>query len=357
MSFEFPCFDPVAIDLPGQLDVRWYGLTYVAGFLCAQLVLTRLARRRFLPLDVPAAADLLFWSIIGVLVGGRVGYAVFYDQALIDPIRIFQFWKGGMSFHGGLLGAFLALVLFARKHQVSWRRVGDAAVLAVTPGIFFVRCANFVNGELFGRVTEATTFGAMRFPTDPVAQANLGLGGIDDNRTRELALQYACGHRDWESIAPDLAPSTTDTAGRVVALDWESLRPNLDWERVRELVPYRHPSQLYEGLAEGLLLGLVLFALLWLTRRRPLGAGAYGGVFFIGYGIARSFLELVRQPDSQFVSADNPDGTVLLGLTMGQTLSSLMILFGLYLVFSAKREAPPEGDGTPAPDAGASQAG
>jgi len=331
MSFEFPCIDPVAIDVPGiGIDVRWYGLTYVAGFLAAQLILSRLAARRFLPVDRATASDLLFWAIIGVMVGGRLGFALFYDHELLDPVRIFQFWKGGMSFHGGLLGVFVAFILFARRHGVPWRRVGDCAAVAVTPGIFLVRGANFVNGELFGRTTSADTFGAMRFPTDPAAVQAMGLHEVPDMRSRELARLYACGEREWEEIRPQLA--------EVPGLDWEALRPRLDWDAVETLVPYRHPSQLYEGLAEGLLLGLVLFALLWLTRRRPLGAGAYGGVFLLGYGIARTALELVRQPDSQFVTPENPGGTVFLGLTMGQTLSSVMILAGLYFLLSARRD-------------------
>ncbi|NEO86947.1 MAG: prolipoprotein diacylglyceryl transferase [Spirulina sp. SIO3F2] len=319
MNFEFPCIDPVAIDIPGiGIDIRWYGLTYVVGFLCAELILSRLAQRRFLPVDRATASDLLFWSIIGVMVGGRLGFALFYDHELLDPVRIFQFWKGGMSFHGGLLGVFVAFILFARRHGVPWRRVGDSAAIAVTPGIFFVRGANFVNGELFGRTTSADTFGAMRFPTDPAAVNAMGLGDVPDMRSRELARLYACGEREWEEILPRLA---TD-------VDWESKRPRLDWDAVQTLVPYRHPSQLYEGLTEGLLLGLILLALLVWTRRRPLGAGAYGGVFLLGYGIARSALELVRQPDAQFVTAENPGGTVFMGLTMGQTLSSVMILAG-----------------------------
>jgi phosphatidylglycerol:prolipoprotein diacylglycerol transferase len=346
MQFEFPCFDPVAIDLPWAIDIRWYGLCYVAGFVIAQLVLTRLARRRFLPVDADGAADLLFWCIIGVLVGGRLGYALFYDQSQLHPANVLRIWKGGMSFHGGLIGVFVAFVWFAVKRRANWRRLGDGVAIAVTPGIFLVRCANFVNGELFGRVAEPGTFGAMRFPTDPDALHALGLVGIDDVRSRELAIQYACGERTWEDVLPRLATHREVGSGSLERIDWEALRPKLDWEAAQQFVPFRHPSQLYEGLCEGLLLGLVLFALLWLTRRRPFGPGAYGGVFLIGYGVARSLLELLRQPDAQFTSSDDPVGTVFIGLTMGQTLSSLMVLAGLFFVATARR--------TPSTDAPAS---
>jgi phosphatidylglycerol:prolipoprotein diacylglycerol transferase len=337
MEFEFPCIDPVAIDLPWAIDIRWYGLCYVAGFVIAQLILTRLARRRFLPVDENGAADLLFWCIVGVLVGGRLGYALFYDQTQLHPSNVLRIWKGGMSFHGGLLGVFVAFVWFAVKRKVNWRRLGDGVALAVTPGIFLVRCANFVNGELYGRVAEPGTFGAMRFPTDPAATSAFGLERVTDVRSLELARQYACGDREWEDVLPQLQTHVSNGIG-LEPFDWEAVRAKLDWAAVQANVPLRHPSQLYEGLCEGLLLGLVLFALLWITRRRPLGAGAYGGVFLVGYGVARSLLEFLRQPDSQFRSADDPVGTVFVGMTMGQTLSSVMILAGLWFVFRAKRE-------------------
>lgn len=333
MTFEFPAWDPVLLDLPGPVDVRWYGLMYIAGFVIAQFVVTRLARARFLPVDPERVGDLMIALLLGVIVGGRIGYALFYDRGLVDPIRIFQLWRGGMSFHGGLLGVFVAFTWWSRKNAVPWLRLGDACALCVTPGIFLVRFANFINGELFGRTTAATTFGAMRFPTDPVAMSEFGLVGIDDTRSKELALQVAVDHRSWESVREHLATTYADGT----PIPWDVIRPRLDWNRVAELVPYRHPSQLWEGVAEGLVLGLLLGAVyLWL-RRRPLGPGGYGGIFLIGYGVARFLLEYVRQPDSQFTSADDPVGTVFLGLTMGQTLSSAMVVAGGYFLWRGLR--------------------
>jgi phosphatidylglycerol:prolipoprotein diacylglycerol transferase len=272
--------------------------------------------------------DLMVALLIGVIVGGRVGYALFYDRALVDPLRILKVWEGGMSFHGGLLGVIVASALWVRRNRVPWLRVADAAALCVTPGVFAVRLANFVNGELYGRVTAAQTFGAMRFTTDPEALRGFGIAGIEDTRSKELALQVAVGHRDWESVQSGLA----STYGDGVPIPWETIRARLDWGAVQESVPFRHPSQLYEGLSEGLLLGLVLLAVYSLTRRRPLAPGGYGGVFLLGYGLARFGLEYLRQPDSQFTGPDDPVGTVFQGLTMGQTLSSLMILGGLYFL-------------------------
>ncbi len=334
MSFEFPSWDPVLFDLPGPIDVRWYGLMYIAGFVVAGWILTRLARDKFLPLEEQQVGDFLVWMLFGVILGGRLGYALFYDRGLADPVRIFEIWKGGMSFHGGLIGVFVAFVLFARRHGLPILRLGDAAALCVTPGILFVRFANFINGELYGRKTDADGLLAMRFPTDPEGMRALGLAGIGDTRSKELAVQYATGHRPWESIRDSLVE--TDGVGRTI--DWEALRPKLDWTVAREQVAYRYPSQLFEGLAEGLLLGLMLWAAYRLLRPRHLGPGGYGGLFLLGYGVARFCLEYVRQPDSQFTSTDDPVGEVFLGLTMGQTLSSVMILAGLIFLANGVRQ-------------------
>jgi phosphatidylglycerol:prolipoprotein diacylglycerol transferase len=333
MTFDFPAWDPVLLDLPGPIDLRWYGLTYILGFVAAQWIVTRLARNGFLPVAPEKVGDLMVALLLGVILGGRIGYAVFYDQGLVDPVRILKLWEGGMSFHGGLIGVFVAFTWWSLKNDVPWLRLGDAAALCVTPGIFAVRMANFVNGELYGRTTDADTFGAMRFPTDPEATRALGLTGIGDTRSKELAIQVAYDHREFEAVADRLQPTYSDGS----PVPWEQIRERLDWDVAKDQVPFRHPSQLYEGLSEGLLLGLVLLALYWLLRRRPLGPGGYGGGFLAGYGVARFLLEYVRQPDSQFTGPDDPVGTVFLGLTMGQTLSSAMVLAGAYFLVRGLR--------------------
>ena len=326
--FEFPAWDPVLLDLPGPLDIRWYGLMYVLGFIVGQWILTRLAKAKVLPIEPNKVADMIFYLVFGVILGGRFGYAIFYDQGLVNPLKLVQIWQGGLSFHGGLIGVIVAMMLFARKQKVPFWRVGDACAIAVTPGIFFVRMANFINGELYGRVTTADTFGAMRFPTDPIAQDLLGLRTITDKRDQELCVQYAHRRVEWEDIEGSL--STHDAAGREIP--WDQLRERLDWEAIVEQVPYRHPSQVYEGIGEGLLVGLILLIIYLRTRARPLGAGAYSGVFLIAYGVVRFFIEFLRQPDRQFATAEDPLGRPFLGMTMGQALCAGMILFGVYMI-------------------------
>ncbi len=337
---DFPCWDPVLFDIPGlPIDIRWYGLMYVVGFVCGQWILVRLAKERFWPVTAQQAADLVVYLVIGVMLGGRFGYALFYDQGLVDPIKILKVWEGGLSFHGGLAGVAIASWLYARKVKAPWTKIADACALAVTPGVFAVRFANFINGELYGRVTQNGVGWAMQFPTDPRAQDLMRLSDAWTMRDRELCIQYAFRRASWEDIEGKL--SASDVEGRPI--DWERVRPSLDWEAIRDQVPFRHPSQLYEGIGEGLVLGVLLFVVWRLTRRHALPSGWYAAIFLFGYSAVRFALEYVRQPDAQF----GPTGDVLLGMTMGQTLSTLMVVGGLLILMLSRRRCllPPPGAG------------
>jgi phosphatidylglycerol---prolipoprotein diacylglyceryl transferase len=336
---EFPAWDPVLFDIPGlPIDIRWYGLMYVVGFVAAQWILVRLARARFFPVAPEAAPDLIFYCVFGVMLGGRTGYALFYQHDLLNPLQFVQVWKGGLAFHGGLGGVAIALWLFCRRHKVGWMRTADACALAVPPGIFAVRCANFINGELYGRVTQKGVGWAMQFPTDPRALDLLHIPDRCSMRDRELCIQVAYDHRTFEQVKDLLRPE--DDLGHTV--DWQALAPYFDWARVRGLtdvdgrpmIPYRHPSQLYEACGEGLVVGLVMLTLYLLTRRRPLRPGRYAVVFLIGYAVVRSSLEYVREPDSWL-------GEVLPGITMGQILSAGLVVGAiLMLVWPQRAQSP-----------------
>lgn len=303
LELPYPWIDPVALDFPGPIDIRWYGLGYLVAFWAGYAILRRLAARGFLRLDPEAVGDLIFGLILGTILGGRIGYILFYDFAdfAANPARIFRIWEGGLSFHGGLLGVLAAAWWFTRKQSISFFHLGDSLALAVPVGIFAVRVANFINGELFGRVTDGSVPWAMRFPTDPEALRLLGAERMP-MRDREQALEQA-----YESGL---------------------------WDQVRDQVPLRHPSQLYEAALEGLLLGLILWGVfVWAQRTgRTFREGTYGGIFMLGYGLFRSIVELFRQPDAQFRGPDDPLGTVLGPLTMGQTLSIAMIGVGIWLI-------------------------
>jgi phosphatidylglycerol:prolipoprotein diacylglycerol transferase len=293
-ELAFPGWDPVALHL-GPLAIRWYGLGYLAGFLLAGLALDKLGRDGFIALSKASVSDLIGWLVLGVLVGGRLGYAVFYDQRLlIHPLELARIWEGGLSFHGGLAGVVVASGLFARRRGLPWRRLADALALAVPAGIALVRCANFVNAELYGRVAPAWLPWAVRFPTDPVARI----------------------------LSPELA--------RAGSLRWHdgyaALRASGRWAEIAPQLPLRHPAQLYEALLEGLLLGALLWLLYARRGRVTARPGALAATFLAGYAAARFLVEFTRQPDPQL-------GLVVGPLSMGQVLSTAVAAGAAALLF------------------------
>lgn len=160
---QFPHIDPVIVHI-GPFALRWYGVMYLIGFLIGFLIIRRLCASRQLPLNQEGQSDLLFYCVLGVILGGRLGYVVFYNAAyyLQHPLQIFSVWEGGMSFHGGLLGVVVAAVLFSWRRKLSPLLLGDILVTASAPGLGLGRIGNFINGELWGRPT--TVPWAMVFP-------------------------------------------------------------------------------------------------------------------------------------------------------------------------------------------------
>lgn len=254
--WEFPNIDPVALEI-GPVVIRWYALAYLAGFLlgwryCMALAAKDEGRRP----HVEDIDDFLPWAILGVILGGRLGYVLFYklDYYLYNPSEILMLWHGGMSFHGGALGVIAAIILYSLWKKFSLLRLGDIVCAGVPIGLFFGRIANFINGELYGRVTDSPL--GMVFPH----------GG-------------------------DLP---------------------------------RHPSQLYEAALEGALLFLILFILMRVKAVRE-REGVVAGVFLIGYGGFRAFIEFFREPDAHI-------GYIGGVITMGQVLCLPMIAAGIFVV-------------------------
>jgi phosphatidylglycerol:prolipoprotein diacylglycerol transferase len=254
-----PQFDPAAIRI-GSFAIHWYGLMYLMAF--AQfLLLGRLrihaARYQALGWTYKDLEDLLFTGVLGVVLGGRLGYTLFYMPAyyLAHPLDILKVWEGGMSFHGGLLGVLLALYWFAKKQKTTFFVVSDLVAPLVPFGLAFGRLGNFINGELWGR------------PTD---------------------------------------------------LPWAMVFPMVD------KIP-RHPSQIYQLLGEGILLGVVL----WMYSSKQHRVGQVSGLFLLGYGVCRFLAEYAREPDAFL-------GLLGFGLSMGQWLCVPMILFGFYLMTAFK---------------------
>ncbi len=280
MALQFPDFDPALFTISigdFEFSLRWYALAYIAGLLLGWFLMVRLMKRPRVwpggtaPMTPAQPEELLTWMVIGVILGGRMGYVLFYDLPgfMENPLEIFALWHGGMSFHGGFAGVILGTIFFCRRKNLPLLQVADAVALAAPTGLLFGRLANFVNGELWGRVTDVSW--GMVFPTVP--------------------------EQFW--------------------VNGENLP--------------RHPSQLYEAALEGLLLGAVMWAaaLLFGALKRP---GTVTGMFFIGYGLARSFVELFRQWDPQL-----SDLVAATGLTMGQWLSLPMIAIGIGFIVVGRR--------------------
>jgi len=287
-----PNFDPIAVHI-GPVAIRWYGLMYLLAFaLCILILRLRLkqpqiAAQQWTTKDID---DLLFHGVLGVILGGRLGYVLFYqaDYYFSHPMQILRVWEGGMSFHGGLIGVTLAMILFSYKRKRPWLQVTDYIAPAVPLGLAAGRFGNFINGELWGRVTSPTAPWAMLFP------------------------DAASEDRQWMLAHPA-----------------EAARMGLVsvYQQTQGLLP-RHPSELYEMVLEG----FVLFAVMWFFSRKPKPLGAVSALFIIGYGIARFLVEFTRQPDSFL-------GFLAMGFTMGQWLSLPMIVAGvIVMIWAYKRQ-------------------
>ena len=249
-----PEFNTFAVQF-GGFGIRWYAVAYLVGLLAGWYLLRREADHKQSPLHPQTVDVLVNYVLFGVIIGGRLGYILFYNSGyyLAHPLAMLRIWEGGMAFHGALLGIAIAVLIMAKRHHVPFFVLTDRIALVVPIGLFFGRLSNFINGELYGRVT---------------------------------------------------------------AVPWAMVFPISDGQP-------RHPSQLYEAGLEGLLLGVIMF-LLW--RRGWLQQhGRITGVLLAGYGVARSMIEFVREPDAQI-------GLLLDIVSMGQLLSVPMIIFGVYLI-------------------------
>ncbi len=257
--------DPVAFSI-GPISVRWYGIGYLVGFLCGGLLLYRYARRWKLDLTADDTVNIMTGICLGIILGARLGYVLFYGAGyyLQNPLAILALNEGGMSFHGGLIGAVIGGSIVCRTQRISILTLCDLGVCVAPVGIFCVRCANFINGELWGK------------------ECDLPWGVM------------------------------FETGGNV----------------------YRHPSQLYEAILEG----LIMFVVLWLLSRKvpPRPQGTFMGFFLLWYGISRVLIEFVRVPDQQL-------GYLFGGfVTMGQLLSLPLIIGGIALLLWAHKSKRPQ---------------
>ena len=259
----YQSLNPIAVTL-GPFAIRWYGLAYLAGFVCAGLVMRALARRWRLDISGDDVVSVMIGIAFGVIVGARLFYVLFYGAGyyLAHPLEVFATWDGGMSFHGGLVGATVGGYIVSRSLHISFATICDLAACGAPVGLFFGRCANFINGELWGKET-SLPWGVM----------------------------------------------FSDTGGGAV---------------------YRHPSQLYEALLEGVVLFIIMVVLS--RKRPPRPQGTFIGTFLACYGVFRFLIEFVRLPDAQLGYLLGTDW-----LTMGQCLSAPLVLIGIIVIATARR--------------------
>lgn len=264
MSLSFPNINPVAVSI-GPIALRWYALAYLAGFVGGWQWCMAMARKASSVVRPEHYDEFLTWAVLGVILGGRLFYVLFYnaDEYLAHPMEALQIWHGGMSFHGGMMGVIAAAWLFTRSRKISFLAFTDLLACVTPIGLGLGRLANFVNGELFGRASDAP----------------------------------------WAVVFP----------------------------RGGDLP--RHPSQIYEALAEGLLLLLILFFLSRSDRVRA-QTGLLSGCFLTLYGIFRFVIEFFREPDAQL-------GFLFAGATMGQLLCVPMIVVGLVIIIRSGRRHEP----------------
>ena len=271
---HYPAIDPIIFSL-GPLAVRWYGLAYLAAFVMCWWLGNIRAAKPGSGWDAQAVSDVVFYGAMGAVLGGRVGYVLFYgfDQFLRDPLWLIRIWDGGMSFHGGLLGGLLALWWFGRRTSRSFFQVSDFVAPLIPLGLGFGRLGNFANTELPGRATESV-----------------------------FGLVYSCSADSIRAV------------NHLCTGEWESFA--------------RHPSPLYQAFTEG----LVLFVIVWLVSAKPRPLGMVSGVFLTGYGTLRFLTEFFRLPDNHlgFIAFE--------WLTMGQLLSIPMFIVGiLFILYSRSR--------------------
>lgn len=321
--------DPYAIRLWDGGPIRWYGLSYLIGFLIAYRLIRRVSRVGVSSLQPQHVGDFVVTLAVGIMLGGRLGYVLFYKPQMLWAFSSsFPYWdllainQGGMASHGGMIGGLLASFYYARRvrdARHSWPHLLDLIAFAAPLGLFFGRIANFINGELIGRPCSLTLPWAVKFPQEMFDWDQHQLVAL-----KNATVMYLPNPKTWaypiEYQIPRFIEQIQNGNDELIRL-------------IEPLLTPRHPSQIYEAVLEGLVL-FVILAVVWAKPRKP---GVVGVYFCIAYGFLRIIGEFYRQPDSHL-------GLQWLGLTRGQWLSALLILMGIALIpLFIRRDTQPMG--------------
>jgi phosphatidylglycerol:prolipoprotein diacylglycerol transferase len=338
--------NPVILEITDSIKLRWYGFAYLMAFVVGYFLLKWLADKKLWVLPGKVVGDFIAYAaVFGVFLGGRIGNVLIYQrqELMDDPLMIFRVWEGGMASHGGILGLMIFTFVYARIKKVSWTGLGDGLCVVAPLGIMFGRLANFINGELYGRVDKSYAW-AMQFPNAlwdkntveglspnlaQAAAARADQGGEYTEYYNKLikgADDYFAG--SMPDGSPELAEYNELSSHKIEMLN-NAVRENPDVkEAVAHFLEPRYPSQLFQAALEGFSLFLILF----IVRMKfpKLANGVLTGLFFIFYAIFRISMEKFREPEIANITFLGSEWT------MGQFLSLFMILIGLGFIVKAK---------------------
>lgn len=351
---------PFVVRFTETLGIRWYGLSYALAFALGYLQLRFLAKRGLIAIPAHRVGDVILTVIVGVVVGGRLGYVLLYEPTLLWDFSPHAPWwgvlainRGGMASHGGILGVTIAAWRISR----GWKRpdgtiegrcpplhVMDVMSFAAPIGLGVVRCANFINGELLGRIIakpgEPGPWWSVRYPQEVLSGHDSLRSDAQEAALTALAESQRLPGESWEHAYQQLVEIIQDGGAEGQRLAAE-LSP---------LLAARFPSQLLQAAAEGLVLG----AIMWIVWAKPRTPGVVGAWFLVCYGVLRILTELVRLPDAQFEVGQ------VLGLSRGQWFSLLMVAIGGFFLVRLRRSGAEKlggwkgriraSDSAPAPD-------
>jgi phosphatidylglycerol:prolipoprotein diacylglycerol transferase len=349
LAAYFHTLDPVVFPISGDLAVRWYGLSYVVGFVFCFFMLVNLGRRGLCLIPRERVIDAMLYIMLGTMLGGRLGYALIYNPEMLGP-KFFSIHHGGMASHGGMIGCAVACWFISRwhaqegsrlmptiTHRVPGLHVLDMLCLAGPVGLGLGRVANFVNGELLGAIVarpgEPGPWWSVRFPQE--LSGWVAPGKIDAATSHTPELTAAQQEQLFALVTRAVGGPITDTRVWKQGLN-EVIRNAGEYrEQLEPLLSARHPSQVYQAVAEGLLVGAVAWGVWWFMRLRDrMIHGVVSGCAFVAYGLLRVVTEFYRLPDPQFGASAR-----IAGLSRGQWLSAAMVAVGVVLIIWAVRRS------------------
>ncbi len=330
--------DPFLIEFTQGVGVRWYGLAYVTGFICAFFFMKWFSEKKISPITVDEASDFLTSLILGVLIGGRLGYALFYSPQLFTDFRseipfwgLLAVWEGGMASHGGFIGVLVACLYFAWRKKIPFPHLGDLTVVGAMVGIGLGRFANFINGELMGRVASADLPWAVKFPQDITRW--IGYAPEKLEKLQKPAELLGVSPREFHRWTNNVVAYK----GKFYSLANEIILKIQNGDEVMtgavgEILEPRHPSQIYASFTEA----WIPLAALMIAWRKPRKPGIIASCFLIIYSIGRIFNEQFRLPDAHIADLSEQP----LGISRGQFISLWMFLVGLgLLIWTSRRKA------------------